>query len=60
MDESEHRAVAGPWQALPHHDFKPSLLPRGRVGRLDVTTVDADRTQRVSLRQTKFLESRLD
>src|SRR5450631_484618 len=59
MDECEHLAVAGSRQAFPHHDFEPSLLARGRVGRLDVTAVDAARTQRISLRQTKFVESRL-
>src|ERR1700730_4338724 len=44
MDKGEHLAVAGSRQAFPHHDFEPSLLARGRVGRLDVTTVDPDRT----------------
>src|ERR1039457_4512812 len=59
MDECEHLTATFSWQALAHHDLKPPFLPRRRVGGLDVPAIDADRAQWISLRQTKFIESRL-
>ena len=59
MDECEHLTATFSWQALAHHDLKPPFLPRRCVGGLDVPAIDADRAQWISLRQTKFIESRL-
>jgi hypothetical protein len=58
MDECEHLTAAFSWQALAHHDLKPPFLPRRCVGGLVVPAIDADRAQWISLRQTKFIESR--